>query len=178
MIRKMSDGMSQWSSKMPFPKDRYTVRCIEEEFAPSKAGNPMFTRVFEIVSPSTVEVGEKTIGVAGLKLTQYRTVKVKDQVTKEWDAEKSDKAWGGFRDELLIAGFDPEQEVDDENPPNFFLNKMFDAVIYGKKVPSTKSPTPEQIKKGERYGDVIKDADGNDIVTYQLNLDSIVGPAA
>lgn len=177
-IRKMTDGVSQWKNTMPFPKDNYILNCLEETFAPSSGGNPMITRKFEIVSPSVVECGELKVSVAGLTIVQYRVLKNKDKETGEWDTKKSDKSWGDFRDELLNIGVDQDMEIDDENPPLLFKGKKFQGVVYGKKDVSRKPLTPEQIRKGIKQGDPIKDQDGNDIVSYQLQIEKIVGAAS
>lgn len=175
-IRKLSEGgVSGWNSKMPFNKDRYTLKCIEEDFAPSKSsGNPMLTRTWEIYCPSPVMIGDREVDIDGLKVTQLCITKVGDG-QGGWDQEKSDKAFSRFRDELVTLGFDPNGEIDDENPPCFALGKTVDAIVYGKKDVARKSPTAEQIKKGIRQGDPIKDAAGKDVVVYQLAIDQILG---
>jgi hypothetical protein len=175
-IRKVTEGIGSWNSKTPFPKDRYAICCIEESFAPSKgSGNPMITRVWEIVSPEVVTNGDRQMNVAGLKMTQYCITKVKDPETKEWDSEKSDKAFGRFATELQLLGYPPEQDVDDENPPLFAKGKTVDAIVSAKKDVARKNPTPEQLRKGQRFGDPIKDANGKDVETYQLQIESILG---
>lgn len=183
-IRKMNEGVSGWNNKTPFPKDRYTICCIEEDFAPSKSsGNPMLTRTWEIINPELVQIGDRQVNVAGAKIIQYRTTKVKstkDEIEEgmgPWNEQSSDKAFGGFRDELLTLGFDSEGEIDDENPPVFAKGKTVDAIVYAKEDKARKSPTAEQIRKRQQ-GDPILDADGNEVVTYQLQLDTILGLAS
>lgn len=171
-IRKVTEGVSQWNSKIPFPKDRYVIHCLDEVFGISKSsGNPMLTREFEIVAPETVQVGEKTISLAGAKITQYRPTKVK--AAEGWDIAKSDKKFGELRDELLNCGFTGE-DIDDENPPIFMKGKTFEAIVYAKEERSRKAQTPEQRAKGEP-GDAIKDASGKEVVTYQLQIEVILG---
>ena len=176
--RKMTDGVSQWKNTMPFPKDNYILRCIEETFGISSGGNPMITRKFEIVAPSIVEIGELKVGVAGATIVQYRVTKNKDKETGEWDQKKSDDSFGNLRDEFLAIGADEDMEIDDENPPLLFKNKTIQAVVYGKKDVSRKPVTAEQIRKGIKQGDPIKDQDGNEIVSYQLQIEKIVGLAS
>ena len=168
-IRKMTDGVSSWNNKMPFPRERYQIRCVLEEFGLSSGDNPMITREFEILSPDTVPLGDRTVSVGGRTVMQWRVVKVKD------DAAKSDKSFGQLRDELLMAGYPHDGEVDDENPPLYFKDKVFDAILYGKEDVSRRAPTPEQIKKGSKVGDPIKDANGKEIKTYQIQIDQILG---
>ncbi len=176
-IRKVTDGVSQWNSKMEFPKDRYIIHCVEEEMGISKgSGNPMVTRNWEVIGSEngeTVQIGDKVIGIAGAKITQYRPTKVRTEDKEGWDPKKSDKAFGTFRDELIACGFDGES-IDDENPPCFMKGKTVEAVVYGQKQVSRKPQTPEQ-KKHNEPGDAIKDADGKEIATYQLNIEMILG---
>ena len=176
-IRKVSEGISQWNSKMEFPKDRYIIHCVEEEFGISKgSGNPMVTRTWEIIgndNGETIQVGDRVIGIAGAKITQYRPTRVYTEDKEGWDPQKSDKAFGSFRDELIVCGFE-DAEIDDENPPLFMKGKTVEAVVYGKKDTSRKPQTPEQ-KKHNQPGDPIKDADGKEIATYQLQIEMILG---
>ena len=173
----MNEGVVSWTSKMEFPSDRYAIRCIEEEVGSSKKDNPMITRTWEIVHDKPVQVGEKQVSINGLKITQYVTFKVKSEDGDGWDMEKSDKAFGRAKEELLAMGFDADGEIDDENPPAFAKGKTFDAIINSFKDVARKMPTPEQRKKGQA-GDAIKDGDGNDVVNYKLNLSQVLGPAS
>jgi hypothetical protein len=135
----------------------------------------MITREFEILSPDTVPMGDRMVSVGGKTVMQWRVTKVHDETGKKWDETKSDKAFAQLRDELVLAGYTSEEGIDDENPPLVFKDKVFDAILYGKEDVSRKSPTPEQIKKGQRFGDPIKDANGKEIRTYQIQIDQILG---
>lgn len=165
----MSEGVSQWNNKMMFPKDRYTLQVIEEKHEPNSNGNPMLTRTLQIVAPELATVGDIKINVAGLKVTQMMVTKVADG-NGGWDKEKSDAAFGRLRDDLLL--FDPTlTEIDDENPPLIAKGKFVDAIIYGKENKSYKPPTPADIAQGKKIGEPIKDANGKDIVAYQLAIE-------
>lgn len=167
--RSISEGISQWNSKSPFPKDRYTLQVIEEKCEPSSGGNPMITRVLQIVAPEIAQLGENKINVAGLKVYQYLVCKVGDG-NGGWDAEKSDASFGRLRDDLLL--FDPSiTQIDDENPPLVAKGKFVDAIVSGKPDKSYKAPTPEQIAKGQKVGEAIKDGNGKDIIVHRLQLD-------
>lgn len=173
-IRKVSEGVSGWNSKTPFIKDRYTVRCLEEDFAPAKSsGNPMITRIWEICCPNPIAIGDRKIDIDGAKITQMCVTKVKNTKTGEWDEERSDKAFGRFRDDLLAVGY-PSDEIDDENPPCFMKDKVVEAIVYARKDVARKTPTPEQARN-KQPGDPIKDADGKDIETYTLVIETILG---
>ena len=175
-IRKVSEGVSGWTNKMPFPQDRYSICCIEEEFVMSKSkNNPQLVRTWEIISPPIVQMGDKSISVAGLKITEYQPTKVHNEDGDGWNTEASDKAFGRFRDGLLLAGFDPNGEIDDENPPLFMKGKTLDAIVTATKEVACKPPTPEQLRKGQRKGDPIKDGEGNEVNSYQLKIGQMLG---
>lgn len=170
---KDPNAVGQWNRTIPFPTDRYLVRCIEEEFSESSSGNPMIVRTFELVQQAPIKVGDKQYDVDGQKITQYRVVKNADG-QGGWDAEKTSKSQETLREELTKVGY-TEESFDDENPPLIFKGKVFDAVVSGQKKTMYKAPTPEQVAKGHRVGDPIKGPDGKDTFTYQLNIDLIYG---
>lgn len=169
------NSVGSWNRTMMFPKNRYAVRCLEEDFGPSGSGNPMITRKFEIVQTAPVQIGDKLVDIDGLQMTAYRVVKVSDG-NGGWDKEKTDKCLAGLRDDLQKAGY-TEESFDDENPPLVFKGKVFDAIVYGKESKMFKEATAEQRQKGQKVGDPIQDANGKDIVTYQLQIEMILGPS-
>lgn len=177
-IRKMTEGVSLWNNKTPFPKDRYALTCIEESLEISKESkNPMIKRTWEITSPETAQLGDKTITVAGLKITTYRVTKVHAEDGESWHPEKSDKCFGQLRDELVSLGH-TDDSIDDENPPLIAKGKTVDAIVYAREDVARKAPTAEQLRKGVRVGDSIKNADGSEVKTYQLQIESILGLAS
>lgn len=173
---KMVDpsSVSVWKKSMPFPKNRYTLRCIEEESQTSSAGNLMLHRTWEIYSPSPVTSvdGTKQLDIDGLKLEQYLTFRIfeKGEVNKD----STSKAINALRDDLATLGYE-EDSFDDENPPLIAKGKVVDAIVYGKKNPSYMDATPEQRAKGQKVGDPIKGPDGKDVVVYQLQIETILG---
>ena len=178
-LKKVGEGVSSWNNKIPFPKDRYACTCIEESLEKSQGNNnPMVKRVWEIVNPEyAVGHDGRNLAVSGLKITTYRVIKVHLEDEDGWDKEKSEKAFNQFVDELLAGGFS-EVEVDDENPPLFFKNKTMDCIVSAKKDVARKLPTQAELKEGKRVGAEIKDASGNPIETYQLIIDTILGPSS
>lgn len=175
-IVKMVDSTSvgSWKKSMPFPKNRYTMRCIEEDNQTSSNGNSMLVRTWEIYQPSPVTSvdGTKQLDIDGLKITQYLTYRVFDG--DEVNKESTSKAINALRDDLALLGFEGD-EFDDENPPQIAKGKVVDAIIYGKKNQSFMEPSPEQRAKGQRVGEPIKDANGKDVVVYQLQIETILG---
>lgn len=171
-IRATTEGVGQWNNKMPFPKDRYTLRVTEEVMKISGNDNPQIARTLEIVAPEIGEIDGKKISVVGCKIYQYLPSKVSDG-NGGWDQEKSDKAYGKLRDDLLM--FDPSlTEIDDENPPCIAKGRYVDAIIVGRSDKSYKPPTKEQIAKGMKVGDPIKDAQGNDVEVYKLAIEGSI----
>lgn len=177
-IRTGNEGVGNWNKKMQFPKQRYTLACIEEEFKVSEnSGNPMLIRTYEIVLPETVQIGDKIVNVAGQKVTQYRVVKVKAE-DDSWNQKKSDTAWQNFREELANVGVPLEDEMDDENPPCLMKGKTVDAILRANKQVALADPTPEERAQGKKVGQPIKDGMGQDIVEYQIQIDQIIGASS
>jgi hypothetical protein len=170
-IRNINEGVTNWNNKIPFPKDNYLCRCIEEKFAPSSTGNPMITRNWEIVSPETVTVGEKVVSVVGARVTQFLVTETKD------DQVKSDKFFGQLRDDLQKLGY-KETTLDTANPPLIAKGKGAYIIVYGKEQPSTKPLTNDQRMKGQKVGDPIIDPNTNKpVIAYQLQVETVLGEA-
>lgn len=172
--RNVNEGVGSWNNRMPFPKDRYQITCIEEELKSSSGGNPMIVRTWEIASPEKVQIGEREVSIAGQRIMTYGVTKVKAEDGEGWDAEKSDKCFARLVDDLKLLGFDGS-EIDDENPPLIARGKTVDAIVYARESQSFKDPTPEQRAQGKKIGDPIKDANGKDVKVYQLAIEQILG---
>ena len=166
----MTDGVSGWNNSTPFPQNSYTIRCIEETFGPSKSsGNPMITRKWEIVSPETVQIGDRQVSVAGQEITEYITCKVKNEDGDGWNVAKSDKAFGRLRDDLLLLGADASSDIDDENPPTIARGLEVIAYVYAKEQARLAAPTPEQLAKGQKQGSPVM-VDGKEVKRYDLAI--------
>lgn len=172
MVDTTSVGV--WKRNMPFPKNRYTLRCIEESLETSSSGNLMIKRTWEIYQPDPITSadGTKQLDIDGLKVDQYQMVRIFDG--DEVNQESTAKAISSLRDDLQMLGFDGDS-FDDENPPLIAKGKVVDAVIYGKKSQSFMEPTAEERAKGQKVGKPIKDASGKDVIVYQLAIDQILG---
>lgn len=168
-----SKTVANLSSKLALPRDHYVLRCISEKFAPSKAGNPMITREWELVFPETKEIGGQTVNVAGTKFLQYLTVKVADG-NGGWDAEKTAAAQGRLVADYDTLGFDSDN-IDDENPALYAQGILADAICGSEESVQRKAQTPEQKAKKE-LGEEIK-VDGKSVKSYRPVLSQLVGRA-
>lgn len=173
-VRDLSKTEGSLSIRDELPRDRYTVRCISEEFGPSKSsGNPMITREWEIVHPDSIVIKGETKIIAGLTVLQYLPTIVLDADGKRDDA-KSDKALSRLRDENANLGL-PSDSIDDENPALHCNGVIADAILSCEKSKQFKSLTPEQIAEGRKLGDTIKDENGKEVIVNRIRLDSILG---
>jgi hypothetical protein len=140
----------KWDNTMPINRDTYMLRCIEEGFAPSRSsGKPMITLKCEIASPETINIAGEDILVVGIKagLTHYQVTKsVDDQGVV--DEEKS-KALKKSLEELYEQfGIKVDGELNVDNPPLGFKNKLVWAVLDNDRRPMLRTPTKEQLDKG------------------------------
>lgn len=168
--RSVTEGVGKWRRDTPFPKDSYVLHCVEEKFEISKKGegNPMLVRTWEIVSPETIVVGDRTLSIAGEQITQYLVCKVKNEDGEGWDTKKSDQSFSNLRDDLRNLGFDGTS-IDDENPPQIAKGKTVDAIVYAKEEVQRKAPAP-----GQQKGEPIK-VNGKEVKQYNLAILQIVG---
>ena len=173
-VRELNKVEGMLTMKDKLPRDRYVVRCTEEEFGESKSsGNSMITRTWEIVHPDSVQINGEAKIIAGLEVKQYLPTIVFDK-EGERDDEKSDKALARIRDENSNLGL-PCDVIDDENPALVAKGVIADAILSCEESKQFKSPTPEQTAKGQKYGDPIKDDAGKDVIVHRIKLDSILG---
>lgn len=168
--------MTNWNSKVPWPKDNYILRIIDgTKFAPNNNGNPMLTVVMELVSPDKATIGGTDYNLAGTKITQYIVTQVKgdDGVI---DAKKTADSVGRLNDFYAKCGLEVPNP---ENPDITLLKgKIVWALVYGDMVAQTKPPTPEEIAAGKRTGQVLKNpVTGKDLISYWPKIDEVFGPA-
>lgn len=175
-VKSVKDAVGQWRNNTPFPKDRYVLHCVEEVFGESGSKNLMLTRTWEIVSPEVITVGDRNLQVAGQQIVEYVVTKNSDG-EGGWDEKKSSSSFGRATEDFKILGF-AEDSWDDENPPKLAKGKTIDGIVYAEETVQRKSPTPEQLSKGIKMGDPIKDASGKDVKAYQLKLGTKLGISA
>jgi hypothetical protein len=174
-IRNVNDGVSAWNNKMPFPKDNYVIRCLEEKFAPSSSGNPMITRNWEVVSPEVATLGDKQVSVVGARVTQWLPTEVYEG--GKLDEAKSDKAFGKVRDDFQALGY-KDTSIDTANPPLIAKGKCAYGIVYARENEATKPLTNQQRLEGKKVGDAIIDpTTGKPVITYQLQIECILGLA-
>lgn len=168
-IRKLtneSEQAQQWKPSLPFPKDNYAIRCIDEKIDKSKKGNPMVTLEWEIVNAAPQMVQDKLVEFDGVTFKTYHTTRVinKDDATVEEIAKSSQKAFDEYGKLLAKAGYDVSEGYDDENPPRM-LGKIMYVCLRAEERIEYKEPNAEQ-KAAGKPGDIIKDGNGKDRKTY------------
>ncbi len=169
---KRATGLNK---RIKLPRNRYTIRIVEEKFEISKAGNPMLVLTPEIVAPDTFTnpVDGSTVNISGTKLKPvYVTLAVAG------DDKKSQAMFDRYSDLRDKAGkpIDKDVGVDVNNPPKALEGVLFDAMCDGKEYTQNQDPTPAQAAKGER-GAPILDADGKPMKGYSCEVVEILGPA-
>lgn len=149
--------MSKWNSTIPWvKKSDYILRCVEETFAPSNSGNPMFTLKFEVAAPSEVPNDEDgtDMTVAGTPVTYWCVTKSvtgnKDE-TPEQATERCKKNYT----KLLEAFELPTDNIDWDNPVGGFKGKLVYALVEDNPTEQRGSPTKADLAKGIRQGPVL-----------------------
>lgn len=171
-----------YNSKMQLPtSDNYVNRITFAEFVDSKtSGNPMIHFTSEIVSPEVVSINGEDVNIAGTTVEHYYTT------TTIGDDEKT--AANRKRilddknpDELGLyprLGLDPAS-FNPENPDvSVFKGLVFLSAMGSKAEPQRKSPTAEQLAKGQKQGDIMKNpVTGKDMVFHKPYVKEIFGLA-
>jgi hypothetical protein len=167
-----------YNKKMQFPNnDNYVNRITCVEFKESKSsGNPMLAITCEIVSPTTVEIAGKEVNVAGLETTSYYTTTVLEgaEVDTEETASKRERL------EELYAKLGLDFKNENWQNPNVkaFENKVILTAMGSEVKRMHKTPTAEQLKNGQKQGDVMKDPlTGKEMVFYEPKIIEIFGEA-
>lgn len=175
--------MQKWNSKVFFPSDNYILRVIGATFGPSKtSGNPMITLESEIVTneaaSESVNVAGEDYLVAGQQVNNYYPTIVFADADGNVDTEKTDNA-----QKRVVVLFErlglPTDNINFENPDLTALKgKTFYASMYADKAERRKSATAEQLAKGQKVGDVMKNPiDGKPLINYYPKIDEIFGLA-
>lgn len=174
---KQTETAGTLKKNQMLPKGRYAIQCVEEEFKESAKGNMMIERTWEIIDPATVLINGTEVVVAGVQAKQYLTTvvfKLDDAGNKVVDAEKVKSMMPSVFEDYSKLGL-PCEEIDENNPTLGAKGLVAAAILYGKEFPMTKDPTPEQIKKGQKYGDPILGEDNKPIKGFQTNISMLLG---
>lgn len=155
----------------PQMKDRYIIRCINQEFAPSKKGKPMITLKWEVCGfqnpdgtiNDVVERNGVSYQISGLQITSYHVIEPGAALSMFFE----------FQGKL---GMDSEQ-VDETNPRMEYVGTTAHAILSSEESMQRKVPTEEQKEKGE-LGEPILDDDGNKIIHYRPKIDMFLGLAS
>jgi len=145
--------MIEYNSSIPWSKDsNYVIRCLAANFAPSKAGNPMLAFEYEVVAPTEMESGSDKVNIAGVKLRTWQVCQtLEDGVVNEEKSAKNKEALA-----KLYTAFGITTELNVENPDSqAFVGKCVYALLYDEETEQRKSPTAEQLKAGQRQGDIM-----------------------
>jgi hypothetical protein len=149
--------MNKWSNSIPwFKSNDYICRCIEESFGPAKSsGNPMLELKWEVVAPEEMEYNGEKFNIAGVSagLSTYFVTKTVD-AEGNVDTEKSsnnEKRLQQLYDDLELGV--PSVNVD--NPPLKFKGLLAYCLMEDNKTEQRKSPTKEQLSKGQKMGDIM-----------------------
>lgn len=138
---------------IPWSNDsNYIVRCIEESFAPSRGGNPMITLKFEVVAPEEMEVAGDKFNIVGVPIQYWNITQVMDG--ESVDVEKTQNAAKHTKKLYEAFGMD-SSNINPENPVLGFKGKCVYALLENDPKEKRKSPTAEQLAKGQKQGDVM-----------------------
>lgn len=174
---------TKYNSSLQFPVDNYIIRCVDEKFAPSNSGSPMITLEFEIDSPETVQIAGEDVTVAGVTLKHYAVTKSVD-ADGNVDAEKTkaceERVFVSVhrdRPSLYELFGEDGAAVDKENPELKFKGKRVHATLGCEVRERRKTPTPEQVKKGQQGDVLLNPITGKPQVSYYPKINQIFGLA-
>lgn len=141
----------KWNQSIPFNTDNYIMRVMEEKFGPSSKGNPMVTLDFEMATES-MEVAGVEYTISGNKTRQWYPVTVlEDGVV---NPDKTAKARARLVEVYTKFGLDASN-INWDNPELGFKTKLVHVRGYNKEEAVFKTPTKEQLEKGQRQGDAL-----------------------
>lgn len=176
MSSSTTTPVSKWNSKVMFPKDIYILRCLEESFGPSnRSGKPMWTLEFEIVAPETINVAGEEYQIVGQKTSKkYVTVKSIDKEGIEDEGKSANLQKMAI---AVYVAFGMTAPTEWDNPLGGFKGKLVHALVSDRATEQRKTPTPEQVKRGQE-GDVLKHPiTGQPLVSHYPEIDEIYGLA-
>ena len=176
-VRNLTEVAGMLTFRDRIPRDVYDISFMEASFEASSKGNMMIILEPEIVGPEKVTVNGQAKIVAGVKCNKmyFPTIIYKDvDGVKVRDDAASEKALDRLR-ELYSALRIDMTGFDDENPILEPLKKVVARAVLGaEETKACKDPTPEQLAKGQKFGDPIIE-NGKEVVSYRINVTNVLG---
>lgn len=167
----------KYNNNLQLPRDNYVIRCTEESFGPSKSsGNPMATLNFEIDSPEEVEIAGVRYTVAGARVSPVYLSTLGKNESGEVDADKTAKSRERFVAMLTNFGL-PTDNINWDNPTLGFKGKLVHALLYSDESEQRKTPTKEQMARGQQGDILLHPITKVPLVKYYPKVDTIFGLA-
>ena len=133
----------------------------------------MITLEFEVVSPEVQSIGGEDVVVAGTKFKHYVLTKNLNP-DGSVDEAKSARTLERLNEFTSKCGVRSIEDLD--NPTLDFLGKEIWALVQADAQPKRKTPTQEQVTRGQE-GDIIKDPmTGLPVVDYYPKINRVFGP--
>lgn len=178
-IVKKDETTKGLSLRVQLPNTKCAIQCMDEKFEESKnSGNFHIHRSWQVINAPLVNVNGDFIDINGVELEQYLTTKWSDgkggflAVTDT----KVKKGLGRVYENFEILKIELP-ELDTDNPSLVCKGFVADAVIGSQAQDLRDAPTPEQIAKGQKVGDVRKDENGKPIQIFRPNISYFTGPS-
>lgn len=165
--------------RMKLPDTRVAIQCMEEEFVESKSsGNFHIHRTWEVINQPPVTIDGQEIDLLGTELNSYTTTKWSDGkggFLAPSDAKVRKGLGRAFEDYEKLGITIPQEGFDTDQPPLEAKGKVVDAVLSSEEQPLRNPPTPEQIAKGQKVGDIKQDENGKNINIFRPKISYILG---
>lgn len=170
-LTKKQSTKQTLNSKVALPRDRYTLRCLKEEYSLAKNSNqPMVTRVFEFITESiTMPDGTKLV-LAGQELTKYYPL-ASNGTAKNSPKDATAMCLDNYKQDTDRMGIKTNWSQFDTNKPELKAKGIIVEAICGdEERMERKAPAP-----GKREGDIIYGLDKKPIIKHQAKLMEVLG---
>lgn len=159
------------NQKVALPRDRYSLRCISEEFSLSKSSNnPMVTRVFEFVSESVKLPDGSTLVLAGQELTKYYPL-ASNGTAKNSPEDATAMCLDNYKQDTDRMGIKTDWSHFDTTKPELKAKGIIIEAICGdEERVERKAPAP-----GKKEGDIILGLDKKPLIKHQAKLMEVLG---
>src|ERR1044071_1683567 len=169
------DTTSPSTKFTPAFRDRYIIRCIDEDFGLSSKQNPMITLSFEICGhqgadgklSQTIKRGGTEYMIAGKKCSPMYFTLIDGFAGQNYLE---------FRQKAKLEV--PEEGINPENPPLDHKGIVLSAILSVQESIQRKALTDEEKTAGKQVGDPITDENGKQVINYRINIDQILGKSS